>query len=57
MNKLLEIYPKSFNKKSVNSLEILARNEGIDYKNLSYKIVFYDETDVKLPEINFFKEV
>ena len=56
MNKLFEIYPKSFNKKSINSLEVLARNEDIDYKNLSYKIVFYDETDVKSHEISFLKK-
>ena len=35
IDKLLEIYPKSFNKRSISSLEVLARNEGIDYKNLS----------------------
>ena len=55
MNKLFEIYPKSFNKKSINFLEILARNEGIDYKNLSYKIVFYDETVAKSHEISSLK--
>ena len=32
INKLLEIYPKSFNKSSINWLEVRAKNEGIYYK-------------------------
>ena len=32
INKLLEIYPKSFNKSSINWLEVRAKNKGIYYK-------------------------
>ena len=42
-------------KNSTDSLGVLARNKGIDYKNLSYKIVFHDETNVRSHEINFLK--
>ena len=55
INKLFKIYPESFSRKNTNSLETFARNESIDYKNLSYKIIFYDETDVKSHEFSFLK--
>ena len=55
-SKLLEIYSKSCNKRNIDSLEVLARNEGINHKSLSYKILFGDETDVKSHKINFFKK-
>ena len=55
INKLFEIYPKLFNKRCINSLEVFARNEVIDYKNLSYKILFYNETNARSHEINFSK--
>ena len=32
INKFLKIYPKSFNKRSIDLLEVLARNESIDTK-------------------------
>ena len=44
------MYSSFFSKRSIDSLDVLARNEGIDYKNMSYKIIFNDETN-----INFFK--
>ena len=47
MNKLFETYPESSNQKSINLLKVLAINEGIDYKHLPYKVIFYDKTDVK----------
>ena len=52
---MLRIYPKSFNKRSIDSLEVLARNDSIDNKYLFYKILFYHETSVKCHEINFLK--
>ena len=56
IDKLFKIYAGSFNRKSINSLEVLAKNESIDYKNLSYKILFHDETDVGSHEIIFLKK-
>ena len=53
---MLKIYPKSFNKRSTNLLKVLVRNESIDYKNLSFKTVFYDETNDRSHEINLLKK-
>ena len=39
MNKLFEIYPKSFNKKSINSLKVFARNEGIDETDFMMRLM------------------
>ena len=50
------MYPKSFNKRSTNSLEALAKNKRIDYTSLSYKILFYSETNVRSHENNFLKK-
>ena len=47
INKLLRLYPNLFNKNSINLMEVLARNERIHYKNLSYKFLFNDDADVK----------
>ena len=43
MNKLFEMYPKSFDKESKSLLNTLAKNGNkINYKNLSYKKLFFD---------------
>ena len=34
INKLFQIYPKLFHNKSINLLEVLAKNEIVDYKML-----------------------
>ena len=48
------MYPNSFNSKRKTSLKTLVKNENkINYKNLSYKILF---PDVKFHEISFLKK-
>ena len=42
IDKLFKIHANSFNKRSIDSLKGFSKIEGIDYKNLSYKILFHD---------------
>ena len=45
INKLFEVYPKSFTSQGKKLLRILAKNEDkMNYKNLSYKVLFPDPT-------------
>ena len=54
IDKLFEIYPKSFTIQSKKLLKALAENENkIDYKSLSFKILLLDGT---FHEFNFFKK-
>ena len=54
IDKLFEIYPKSFTIQSKKLLKALAENENkIDYKNLSFKILLLDGT---FHEFTFFKK-
>ena len=55
MNRLLKVFLKSFNKKSISSLEVLAHNENIDYEDLSQKICFSDEGNSRSHVIDFLK--
>ena len=40
IDKFFKIYADSFNNRSINSLKVLSKHGGSDYKNLSYKIYF-----------------
>ena len=55
MNRLLKVFLKSFNKKSISSLEVLAHNENIDYEDLSKKICFSEEGNSRSHVIDFLK--
>ena len=56
-NKSFKLYPKSFDNRSIILLKILAKNENkIDYKDLSYKMLFSEENIVKSHEINFLEK-
>ena len=55
VDKLFKIHANSFNKRIIDTVKGFSKSEGIDYKNLSYKILFHDETNVKSHEINFLK--
>ena len=52
---MFKIYANSFNKRSIDSLNALSSNEGIDYKNFPYKTFVFDDTSVKSHEIIFSK--
>ena len=52
-NRIIKLYPSSFDDKSLNVLEKHAINDKkIDYKRLSYMVLFYDEDNVTSHEIN-----
>ena len=54
IDKLFEMHPNSFDKKSKALLNTHAKNENkINYKNLPYKILL---SDGKFHEFNFFKK-
>ena len=54
LDRLVKLYPSSFDDKSLNILGKLVINEKKnDCKSLSYKILFYDEDNVRSHEINF----
>ena len=53
INKLCEIYPRFSDKRDINPLETIVRNDSIDYKNLSCKILFSKEDTIASHEIDF----
>ena len=57
VDRLDKIYPSSFDYISLSVTETQATNERkIDHKNLSYKVLFYDEDNVRSHKINFSKK-
>ena len=54
IDKLFEAYPNYFNKQSKTSFRAIAKTERkIDYKNLSYKVLFPND---EFHEISFLKK-
>ena len=53
IDKLCEIYPRFSYKRDINPLETIVRNDSIDYKNLSCKILFSKEDTIASLEIGF----
>ena len=58
LDTLIKLYPGSFDNKSLDVLEKLELKEKkIDYINLSYKILFCNEDNVRSHEIDFLKNM
>ena len=56
IDKLFKICPEYFNNESINSLEVLAKDKSIDFKNFSDKIFFSAEDSFTFHAIDFLKE-
>ena len=57
IDKLFKIYFKLFNKRGIKSLEVLAKNESIDYENLSHKIHYFENDNARFHVVDFFRRL